>query len=53
MKKLSDRELLLEILWAQAEIARILFLMNVTQNSRTVAGELHTHLGKIITVKEI
>lgn len=40
--------MLLEIIRAQRELAKILFLMNVNQNSREAAATLHTDLDRLV-----
>lgn len=46
--KFTDREILRMILAAQKELAEILYKMNINQNSRDAAAELHTNLGNAL-----
>lgn len=45
---LNDREILVEILHAQVEIAKILFLQNINNESRVAASDLLARLSKIV-----
>jgi hypothetical protein len=45
---ITDRGLIKKILSAQRDIAKILFLMNVTNTSREAAGQLHTELDGLL-----